>query len=48
MTKHEGRMTKEAQSPNDEETDVTIVRHLIICYSFELRHSDFVILSRNE
>jgi hypothetical protein len=40
-------MTKEAQSPNDER-GIAIVRHLIICHSFELRHSDFGILSLNQ
>jgi hypothetical protein len=37
-------MTNEAQSPNDEKCNIATLRHLIIRYSFELRHSDFVIL----
>ncbi len=44
MTKHECRMTKEARSPKWQRNAITITPHLIIRHSFELRHSDFVIL----
>jgi len=46
MTKHECRMTKEAQSPNDEAA-IKSFAHLIIRHSLELRHSDFGIFRLN-
>ena len=37
-------MTKEVRSPNDEKSEIVVISHSFICHSFELRHSDFVIL----